>query len=317
MHDGLDRMLSKLVLRCWRLRTSAQPYALHDFIEFCTGQGNLTLACLMSRMHGVALDRQYHPDHNTITRIGLRIWIDCISQTKPGAMTWWGTQCSSFVVMCKVHHKRSADNGFWGDCKHRFVREGNIMQLVTALTMMLAHFCGNTPILEQPTTSVLPRLEPLHPVLNGIGAKKTIVWHGSYTGGTSPKPLQLWGPPVLSALVRPRPKHLKSDSLVRRGQSRTSSKKYFTGTKALKGSETYSMDLGWLKLELPKHMRHWVCLCMWHASLTSLRGDACLYSTIESWGMAVASPKSVFLYVCMLGTHGSGYGNDHPQFVSL
>ena len=220
------------------LRASAQPYALHDCIEFCAGQGNLTLACLMSRMHGVALDRQYHPDHDMITRIGLRVWIDCISETKPGAMVWWGTQCSSFVLMCKVHHKRSAENGFWGDCKHRFVREGNMMQLSTALTMMLAHFCGCTPVLEQPTSSVLPRLEPLNAVLNCIGAKKTIVWHGAYTGGTSPKPLQLWGPTDLSALTRPRPKHLHSD-LVRRGQTRT--KKTFTGTKALKGSQTYCM----------------------------------------------------------------------------
>ena len=88
MHDGLDRMLAKLVVRCWMLRASAQPYALHDCIEFCAGQGNLTLACLMSRMHGVALDRQYHPIHDMITRIGLRVWIDCISETKPGAMVW-------------------------------------------------------------------------------------------------------------------------------------------------------------------------------------------------------------------------------------
>ena len=126
----------------------------------------------------------------------------------------------------------------WGDCKHRFVREGNMMQLSTALTMMLAHFCGCTPVLEQPTSSVLPRLEPLNAVLNCIGAKKTIVWHGAYTGGTSPKPLQLWGPTGLSALTRRRPKHLHSD-LVRYGQTRT--KKTYTGTKALKGSQTYCM----------------------------------------------------------------------------
>ena len=43
-NNELDQILAKLVVRCWRLRASAKPYALHDFIEFCAGQGNLTMA---------------------------------------------------------------------------------------------------------------------------------------------------------------------------------------------------------------------------------------------------------------------------------
>ena len=90
-NNELDQILAKLVVRCWRLRASAKPYALHDFIEFCAGQGNLTMACLMSMLFGVALDLRYHPHHNMITRIGLRVWIDCIPETNPGAMIWFGT----------------------------------------------------------------------------------------------------------------------------------------------------------------------------------------------------------------------------------
>ena len=171
-NNELDQILAKLVVRCWRLRASAKPYALHDFIEFCAGQGNLTMACLMSMLFGVALDLRYHPHHNMITRIGLRVWIDCISETNPGAMTWFGTQCSSFVGMSRRHHRRSVENSFWGDCNFHFVRVGNMMQVVTALAMMFAHFCGCSPVLEQPTTSCMPKAEPLQAVLHGIGSKK-------------------------------------------------------------------------------------------------------------------------------------------------
>ena len=244
--NELDEILTKLVVRCWRLRASAKPYALHDFIEFCAGQGNLTMACLRSMLYGLCLDLLYHEDHNMITRKGLRFWIDCISESKIGAMCWWGTRCSSWSGMSRRYHKRSASNNFWGDCSRLFVRQGNVMQVVTALTMMFSYFCGCSPVLEQPTGSCMPKTEPLHTVLPGIGAKKWVIWHGAW-GGTSPKPLQLWSARDLKALVRPRPKKMVSDSLVRKGQKRmsdNSTKATYTGTKALKQSQTYCMAFG-------------------------------------------------------------------------
>ena len=89
-------------------------------------------------------------------------------------------------------------------------------------------------------------LVKLHTVLSGIGAKKWVIWHGAW-GGTSPKPLQLWSARDLKALVRPRPKKMVSDSLVRKGQKRmsdNSTKATYTGTKALKQSQTYCMAFG-------------------------------------------------------------------------
>ena len=129
-NNTLDRLLVKLVVRCWKLRASAKPFTLHDFIEFCAGQGNLTAQCLKALLHGVAIDIQYRPDHNMLTRIGLRVWIDCISEAKPGALIWHATRCSSFVGMSRRHHMRSAKNGFWGNCQYPFVRDGNTMQVI-------------------------------------------------------------------------------------------------------------------------------------------------------------------------------------------
>jgi len=125
----LDHILLILVVRCWQLRQTAGLFALHEFVEFCSGFGNLTLACLQVMLHCVALDVAYHPDQNMLTRIGLRVWIDAISETKPLASCWWGTRCSSFVGLSKRHHKRSEVNGFWGNSRMAFVREGNMMQV--------------------------------------------------------------------------------------------------------------------------------------------------------------------------------------------
>ena len=116
-------------MRCWTLRAILDPIALHDFIEFCAGQGNLTAECLKLRMYGLALDIMYNEDHDMMTRVGLRVMIGSISETKPGALTWWGTRCSSFVSMCRHHHERCTANGFWGNDEYKFVRDGNMMQV--------------------------------------------------------------------------------------------------------------------------------------------------------------------------------------------
>lgn len=130
MQDTLQTIMTKLVVRCWKLRSSAtHTSSLHDFLEFCAGEGNLSAACLQASMKGHALDVRYTPHHNMLTRIGLRCWLDCISESKPEALIWFGTRCSSFVTICSSVHKRCAANGFWGDQERRFVRDGNIMMV--------------------------------------------------------------------------------------------------------------------------------------------------------------------------------------------
>ena len=172
----LDQALQKLVVRCWSLRASIDPSALHDFVEFCAGQGNLTAECLKLRMYGLALDILYKEDHNMITRAGLQVMLDSISESKPGALNWWGTRCSSFVGMSRYHHSRSEENGFWGSSNYAFVRVGNMSQGVTALTVTFSYFCGCSPAFEQPTSSCMPKAEPMKSVLGGIAASRRIIW---------------------------------------------------------------------------------------------------------------------------------------------
>ena len=96
-------------------------------------------------------------------------------------------------------------------------------------------------MLEQPTTSVMPRCEPLRSTLAYIKATKLIVWHGAYDG-ESPKPLQCWSAKDLDCLWRPRPKMSRKLQLVR--QTGVGDKGYTGCHKALRKSQTYSPAFG-------------------------------------------------------------------------
>lgn len=124
----LAQMLQIIVVRCWTLRIF-KCSNLHDFVEFCAGQGNLSRECLLLGMFGATLDIDYTPDHNMMTAKGLRIMIDCISRSKILALNWWGTKCSSHVPACYFHHQRKEANGFWGDQSLDWVRNGNLQQV--------------------------------------------------------------------------------------------------------------------------------------------------------------------------------------------
>ena len=124
----LPVLLQSLVVRCWMLRRAKRSY-LNDFVEFCAGQGNLSRECMCLQLFGAALDIDYTPDHNMMTKTGLRIMIDCISRSKVAALNWWGTKCSSHVAACLYHHQRGEENGSWGNEELDWVRAGNIQQV--------------------------------------------------------------------------------------------------------------------------------------------------------------------------------------------
>lgn len=110
--------------------------------------------------------------------------------------------------------------------------------------MAFAYLCGCSPCLEQPTTSSLPKLQPLRGVLESTASKKAVIWHGAYSG-KAPKPLQVWSPRDLRVPVKPKPIGLVSD-LWEPGTKRTSTgeiKQTYSGTKALKASQTYCLKI--------------------------------------------------------------------------
>ena len=237
--DNLNDMLKMLVLRCLRNRADSGG-GVYDVREFCSGEGQLTFQCIGAGLQCVAFDRKYNTSHDMDRNIGVRVWLDAISESKAGSLDWMATQCSSFVSVNKINNKRSPANGHWGDVSREFVSRGNSQMVVTSLVYTVSRLCGNVPVLEQPTTSVMPKCQPLSSALLFFDSKKIVTWHGAF-GGESAKALQLWSPSdAIRSLRRKRPP--KTNQMARLVTKKDGK---YTGVKAIMSrSQTYSPAFG-------------------------------------------------------------------------
>lgn len=88
-------------------------------VEFFAGSGKLTQAHCDLGMRCSRWDKEYGPEdaHDVSTPDGLATWLSEIAHTCTGALLWFGTQCSSFLTICKFSSGRSADNQWLGSDK--------------------------------------------------------------------------------------------------------------------------------------------------------------------------------------------------------
>ena len=107
----LDLVLVSLVMMCRRNRSSG--CAVHDFIECSAGSAMLTKQCLLKDLDGIALDKCLMVEHDNTTPEGLRLWSIELAKTKLGALTWFGTQCSSFSALCVNNSQRWQRTCYW------------------------------------------------------------------------------------------------------------------------------------------------------------------------------------------------------------
>ena len=189
--EPLEQMLSFLVQRVKENRSGCQHLAPTQVIEFWAGSGNLTCEHVKLGLTCSRFDTVYSLQHDCTTSTGLRLWLEELCRTADSSLTWMGTTCSSFVPLCVSQSKRRRENGFRGDETRPFVQSGNEQMCVASLVFFLSWLMGNSPMLEQPMSSVMPKLQPLALVLQFTGAARTVTWLGHF-GGDSPKPLQLW-----------------------------------------------------------------------------------------------------------------------------
>lgn len=210
-----------------------------DFIEFSSGRGNLSCELLRQGLVGAAFDIANEDCHDCLTSQGLRLWLDALTATGRAALTWWGTECSSFVILCKCQSCREVSNDFLGDESRPFVRRGNCLMEITALLMLLSFWLGNVCVLEQPLNSVMPRAPSLSHVLAFIQANKYVTYIGAF-GGETTKPLQIWSShSFLRSIVRSRPESTGLCLATRDGHGR------FTGVKGLlQDSSAYTCQFG-------------------------------------------------------------------------
>ena len=231
--ETLENMLLFLVWRCYAHRQSGE--AGTECIEFWAGLANLTLEHLRQGLTCRRFDKEYSSTHDCLQPHGLRLWLDELCRSAPECLVWNGTQCSSFVGLCRHQSKRRASNGHLGNESRRFVQQGNAQMRVLSLILFLSFVLGNKAVLEQPSSSCLPSIEPLRSVLKFTQSTSTTTWLGRF-GGATPKPIQLWHScPAYARLRRKRPLGCFGRLTVSKGR------RYSGKHKKLKESQAYPL----------------------------------------------------------------------------
>ena len=229
--ETVESTLLFLVRRCYAHRQSGEPGT--ECLEYWAGLGNLTLEHLRHGLTCRRFDKAYCSTHDCLTPHGLRLWLDELCRSALGCLVWSGIQCSSFVGLCRHQSQRRESNSYLGDESREFVQQGNAQMRVLSVIVFLSCVLGNKVVIEQPSSSCLPLIEPLRSVLQFSRCTRTTTWLGRF-GGETPKPLQLWHScPAYVALRRTRPPGSFGCLTVRKGRQ------YSGKSKALKASQAY------------------------------------------------------------------------------
>ena len=188
-----------------------------DFVEYFAGAGNLTRSLLERHLEGSAFDITYDNEaHDVLTPGGLRLYLTALASVRQGGLAWFGTECSSFVVLCLSVTRRHPANNFLGDQGVDCVKRGNALATVSALLFFLSFVTQLRPVLEQPANSCLPDVPAWKFLLHWIQAKCSKTYLGAFEG-PSQKPLQLWHCCAnFCAIERRRPEMALSSQLVTR-----------------------------------------------------------------------------------------------------
>lgn len=204
-HMTLNDMMFCLIQRSFFNR-EMHPNGLHSFVEFFAGCGSLSKELLSRGLQGCAFDITYDASNqNCLSGRGFRLYLTALSSLSADGLCWLGTQCSSFVVLCRSVTKRRPDNRYYGDCSNKGVAEGNTMQSMSAMLFFLAWATGCRPALEQPLNSCMPNVPAMYHTLRWVRACKTTTYMGAFNG-PSCKPLQIWSTHAKSsALIRDKP----------------------------------------------------------------------------------------------------------------
>eukprot|EP00438_Fugacium_kawagutii_P008877 Skav209689 [mRNA] locus=scaffold2205:6026:7060:+ [translate_table: standard] len=240
---SLKDMLVGLCRYVWRIRLEANQggNVKLNFIEFFAGSGNLSKACLQSKLQGLAFDIDYSEMHDMSDPSAVRLAVEALGHTVVKALIWLGTPYSSFTALCQNNSQRWERNMFMGnDPMVPFVAEGNHYMDVSAILFLVSFVAGNFPGFEQPAESTMPLAGPMALVLQRTGSTKCVTY-GALFGASSEKPWQLWSTKaeLIANMTRTRPRMNFSaeDSFAINGE-----KGEYTGKRhVLKQSQVYPM----------------------------------------------------------------------------
>ncbi len=148
-----------------RLQQTGRDSSARMVIEYFAGEGGLTKACCDMGMKSSRWDKSYSESHDVLTEVGLRTWLNEHAHSALGCLVWLGTQCSSFLLICKAVSMRDKSNDYLGNRSRQFVKSGNAMMEVTALLYFLSFLTDCRPVVEQPLQSCMFKIKPLSTVM--------------------------------------------------------------------------------------------------------------------------------------------------------
>ena len=193
-HMSTMRLEDKILIICERAIANQESKAagLLHFVEFASGRGNLSKALLRKGLTGAAFDIIYSELHDCLSPAGFRLWLVALSAMTNKGLCWFGTKCSSWVLLCLAQSNRRPENMYWGDTAKEFVQNGNALMAVTSFLYFIGRLLGHYCILEQPKTSCMPLVSLMASVLKYFHCFKCDTYLRSY-GSASQKPVQLIG----------------------------------------------------------------------------------------------------------------------------
>jgi hypothetical protein len=179
------------------------------------------------------------------TIAGMATAVALLVHTKPGGMAWMSPACSSWIMMSMHTTGRSMRN-VWGKPEFEKVRLANIAAKRVSVLCIIAGWLKVWVVVEQPTSSLMFNAPIMASMMNCASMQGYHVWAGAY-GAASAKGLRLVSnAPWLAELSnrkcigKPIGENTK---LVKKYQSLTSERVFYSGKKQLKESEVYPWGL--------------------------------------------------------------------------
>ena len=133
-----------------------------DLVEIFAGVGHLSREMIRAGYKGCAFDINFDPTtQDALQACGLKLFVEAVGLVKGNGLAWLGTQCSSFVILCRRQAQRALDNfflgpGSGGEDSPIFVQVGNGLMEVSSLLFFLCYLLDVWVVLEQPMTSCMP-----------------------------------------------------------------------------------------------------------------------------------------------------------------
>ena len=225
-----------------------------DMVEWFCGMKELTNAFARAGFKSAGYDMDQHRERQDMnSSIGFVVALQFARRLQKlmDSLGWFGTVCSTWVWLCRGTTLRTLYRPR-GDVLEYCVREGNRMTARSALLIAYLYSTGVTWCLEQPSSSLMVRYEPLQLVFGvaqGIGLPyfEAVVYMGAFDAPTAKASKLYSNSPMVNCLKIPisaeQRSALDSEGVAIKGVN-PRGERIVSGGPKLKGTQAYTRCFG-------------------------------------------------------------------------